>query len=327
MLRDTSLLYEIVTSLKENRFINHDNDTLVTDSQLKRINGFLDDLTIELFFKYATFKPIIITPEHIDKKYTSHGYVKLTKETELNINNPYDRYTFLKIISHPNFFKDIFPSNKCLSNLYCDCKKFGCYARCFIHKPDYIVHPYIEAFNQEFRAIDFDNNRAASLYCFRDFMRNFGKKCEYDINETMFFAERNSDYAAVKNIEVFEGVNLEYVLSIYCILVEKLIINHENMTPLVVFALDKIQDINHPLQLFHNFELKLPQIFNKEKHFDRRDVFLRFVNAEKSRAFNFKFNYPCEDYVLIRLFSEEEVTSVSFYNTLPLPYYQYKNLH
>lgn len=67
MLRDTSLLYEIVTSLKENRFINHDNDTLVTDSQLKRINGFLDDLTIELFFKYATFKPIIITPEHIDK--------------------------------------------------------------------------------------------------------------------------------------------------------------------------------------------------------------------------------------------------------------------
>lgn len=61
MLRDTSILYELCLDLKEHRYINHDTEEILTESQNKRICQYLDDLVIDLFFRLAKFKPIVIT--------------------------------------------------------------------------------------------------------------------------------------------------------------------------------------------------------------------------------------------------------------------------
>jgi hypothetical protein len=157
------------------------------------------------------------------------------------------------------------------------------------------------------------------LFCYRDFIRQSSYEFKYDIHCPKYFCEILSDYAAVRNEEIFPNVSLEYALSIYVILVEKLHIRYDTISSVLAFALAKEFDITHPLQLFHNFELRLDYIFNKEL-IDDRDIFLRFVNSEKSKAFSFDFNNPTQYYTSIKLFNETPVVSVSAYNTLPLPY-------
>ena len=61
MLRDTSIVYDLCTQLKEYRYINHYSDEILTKSQEERINDYVDDLSIDLFFRLASFKPILIT--------------------------------------------------------------------------------------------------------------------------------------------------------------------------------------------------------------------------------------------------------------------------
>ena len=104
-----------------------------------------------------------------------------------------------------------------------------------------------------------------------------------------------------------------------CILVEKIKLYEDSISSVLAFGLDKEFDISHPLQLFHNFELKLPLLF-KTDCIDKRDLYLRFVNRETSKAFSFELNKPFESFAKIRLFNENPITSVCSYNTLPLPY-------
>lgn len=135
----------------------------------------------------------------------------------------------------------------------------------------------------------------------------------------MYLAEILSDYAAIRKVEVFPNISLDYALSIYVILVEKIKLYEDSISSVLAFGLDKEFDISHPLQLFHNFELKLPLLF-KTDCIDKRDLYLRFVNRETSKAFSFELNKPFECFTKIRLFNEEPITSVCSYNTLPLPY-------
>lgn len=53
MLRDTSILYELCLDLKEHRYINHNSEEILNESQNKRICQYLDDLVIDLFFRLA----------------------------------------------------------------------------------------------------------------------------------------------------------------------------------------------------------------------------------------------------------------------------------
>ena len=70
MLRDTSIVYDLCTQLKEYRYINHYSDEILTKSQEERINDYVDDLSIDLFFRLAPFKPILITKNDISKRFT-----------------------------------------------------------------------------------------------------------------------------------------------------------------------------------------------------------------------------------------------------------------
>ncbi len=318
MLRDTSILYELCFDLKEHKYINHDSEEILTESQNKRICQYLDDLVIDLFFRLVKFKPIIITPEICNKRFTNSGLKEINEPIELNLNSPFDRYTFLKILTTPLFINNKFPGNR-FARLMLSSKQFSCYTYSFLIKLQIYSNPYIEPFNYKYRFIDFDNNRACSLFCFRDFLSNSQYEFEYDIHCPMYLAEILSDYAAIREVEVFPNISLDYALSIYTILVEKIKLYEDSISTVLAFGLGKELDNSHPLQLFHNFELKLPKLF-KTDYIDVRDLYLRFANRKTSKAFSFELNKPYESFAKIQLFNENPIVSVYLYNTLPLPY-------
>ena len=73
-------------------------------------------------------------------------------------------------------------------------------------------------------------------------------------------------------------------------------------------------------EIFYVIKNKILKNKSREELIDIRDCFLRFANAETSRAFFFRFDNPYTDYVTLKLFNEKPVISVVSNNTLPLPY-------
>ena len=320
MLRDTSIVYDLCTQLKEYRYINHYSDEILTKSQEERINDYVDDLSIDLFFRLASFKPILITKNDIPKRFTPFGLTDIDNKYELNLNSKYDRHTFISVLTHPNFLKNKFKSNKFIMNLYFGAKRFSATGTSFLIKPGIFTHPYIDSFKKEHQLISLDYNRSGMLYTLSDFMNNLGKEMKYNIYPNDYFISLISDYARIKDQEIFPGITLEYALSLYVILVEKVKLKDDNISSIIAHGFyDSKFDITHPLQLFHNFELKLNRLFRKED-IEINDVFLRFVNPETSKAFKIEFDAPSKNFVKIQLFNNILVSDVWFYNTLPLPY-------
>ena len=181
MLRDTSIVYDLCTQLKENRYINHYSDEILTKSQEERINDYVDDLSIDLFFRLASFKPILITKNDIPKRFTPFGLTDISSDYELNLNSKYDRHTFISVLTHPNFLKNKFEGNKFIMNLCFDAKRFSATGASFLIKPGIFTHPYIDSFKTEHQFIGFDYNRSGMLYALGDFMNNSSKEMKYHI--------------------------------------------------------------------------------------------------------------------------------------------------
>ena len=205
-------------------------------------------------------------------------------------------------------------------NLYFGAKRFSATGTSFLIKPGIITHPYIDSFKKEHQLISLDYNRSGMLYTLSDFMNNLGKEMKYNSYPNDYFISLISDYVRIKDQEIFPGITLEYALSLYVILVEKVKLKGDNISSIIAHGFyDSKFDITHPLQLFHNFELKLNRLFRKED-IEINDVFLRFVNPETSKAFKIGYHAPSKNFVTIQLFNNILVSDVWFYNTLPLPY-------
>lgn len=63
----------------------------------------------------------------------------------------------------------------------------------------------------------------------------------------MHLAEILSDYVAIRKVEVFPNISLDYALSIYTILVEKIELYKDSISSVLAFGLEKEFDISHPL--------------------------------------------------------------------------------
>ncbi|MDE5882906.1 MAG: hypothetical protein K2H60_14390 [Muribaculaceae bacterium] len=340
MLRDTSLLYELLLTLKAHRYINHDVNIILDETyhQKERIYDYLDDVSVELFFEHFNLKRIPINPDICFRRYTSMGFKEVTSEEELDLSIIYDRYTFLSIITNISYWKKLFSNNRFVDNIGVRNKRFSaCSDSLCLTCSALMFNPYVNAFKEEYCHLDLDFNRVVSLYCFADFHHDYRQEIKHNIPSHKLYAEIVSDYAAIKDQEIFKGVTVEYALSIYCILCEKINLAPidywgsrklkisdfsfaEGITPILAFGLDNSWDIMlQPLKLFYKFELNLNCFFNKD-YIDVRDCYLHFVNPEESKAFKFFYHEPLEYFVNIKLFNEAPVKSALLYNPNPLPY-------
>lgn len=340
MLRDTSLLYEILLDLKEHRYINHDSDTILDENrhQKERIFDYLDDLSIELFFQYYTLNKIKIDTNICKRRFTYIGLKEVESEVELDLSNIYDRYTYLSIITDIKRWKYLFPNNKFVDNLGISEKRFSaCSDSICLTCSALMFNPYVNAFKKEYGDVNLDINRVATLYLYADFHHKFSNEMKYNIPFNNLYNEIISDYALIKECEIFKGVSVEYALAIYCILCEKLNLSPihywsadklqindfsfmDGLTPILAFGIDETSDrVIPPLNLFHKFELNINKFLNSD-YVDLRDCYLHFVNPEESKAFKFYYNESKEFFVDVKLFNEEPVKSALLYNPTPLPY-------
>lgn len=340
VFRDSSLLYEILLDLREHRYINHDSDTILNESmhQKERIYDYIDDLSIEIFFEYFNLRRIRITPDICFRRFSPYGLKDISSPIELDLSDKYDRYTFLSVITNTKFWRDKFPHNKFANNLQVSEKRYSaCSDSMCLSCSAMMFNPYVAAFIEEYQYVDLDINRTATLYCYADFHSNFIKEIKYNIHPSNLYCEIVSDYAAIKDLEIFEGVSVEYALSIYCILCEKLCLSpidyyssrklgftnfsfSEGITPILAFGLDgESKEANETLDIFHKYELNISNFFNRD-YVDIRDCYLHFVNPNDSKAFQFSFQEPYEGFVNVKLFKEVPVKSALMYNPIPLPY-------
>ena len=340
MLRDSSLLYEILLDLKKHRYINHDSDVILDENrhQMERIYDYIDDLSIEIFFEFFNLKRIRITPQICSRRFSISGMTGIDMDIDLDLSDIYDRYTFLSIITNINLWRKRFPHNKFANNLGITEKRFSaCSDSVCLSFSNMTFNPYITAFKEEYKHVDLDKNRTTTLYCFADFHSKYSNQIKYDICPSMLYCEIISDYAEIKDEELFGGITVEYALFIYCILCEKLNIApidyyssrklgindfsfSDGITPILAFGIDaQSENIIAPLDSFYRFELNIDKFFNRS-FIDIRDCYLHFVNPMDSKAFQFFYHEPIENFVNIKLFNESPVKSALLYNPTPLPY-------
>lgn len=325
MIRDTSILYELANELKENKFINYNNDELISSSQLNRVYQYLDDILIEAFFSTNKFAPIIIPSNILSNRQSPEGYIEQNSDLVLDLSNRFDRYTFVEAIcllcihgaspyNNINLSKE---EQRFLSELSCGSKLYCAYGRSYLINAGFCPNPFIDSFREYYKMIDFGESKAAELCCFRDFVL---KQNGYNFN--MYYYEHvDYYYSKIKNLKLFGNYTWQEVLSIYSILVEKLKLAEDSISTLISLHIPKETDFNSQiLAKFHKFEMNYSSFFNVRSYINYNDLFLRFVNAERSRAFQFK-PLPKKNFISIQLFDNPSIEDVDFYNTLPLPYY------
>jgi hypothetical protein len=326
MIRDTSIQYELACELKDNKFINYNNEDFISASQLERVNEYLDDILIEAFFENNSFEPIIIPKGILSKKQTPKGYIETSADLILDLSNRFDRYTFIEAlcllcIHGASPYSDILlteDEQKFVSELSSDAKLYAAYGRSFVIKTGFASNPLVDMFKNRFKAINFGESKVAELYCFRDFVISSNNT---DVN--MYYYEHvDYRYSRIRNNRVFGNYTWQEILSIYAILVEKLHLYDDTISALISLYIPKITDLsNQILSQFHNFEKNYSSFIDIHSYLNPNDLFLRFVNAQRTRAFHFK-PLDIKNFISIRLFDNPEVIDVDFYNTLPLPYYQ-----
>lgn len=323
MYQDRSLTYRLAKNLKDHHYINLNNDILVTDEQIGRIQSYIDDIVFEQFFSLNKFKPMLVPKSLITHRYTNNGVISVSHDTYLDLNNPFDRYTFVGIVTSFNFFENVFMYKPDLFDFIYEPKRFGAIGHLMKRSIGNIRNPFFELLENDIQSIlsiknDLTRAEILSLYKAQAEL----KKRPHTINYTPYLGLiQNFQYIFDK--PVFLNYTYGEILSIYCILVEKLRITETNLTSLLALILPDRTDINTcVIQQFHNFEKRVNMIFNEDM-IDVRDLYLRFVSETKSRAFSF-LDAESMDYVGIRLFDQEIVYAVDHNNTIPLPFYYSK---
>lgn len=295
--------------LKDHRYINRDSDLLLTKSQEKRINDYIDDICIELFFKNYQLPPVLISPDICNYRYTPNGLQLVKEEFEINLGDSYDRYTFVKIICSLEFWRKAFGENEFVQALRTRSIKYNAYAETNRLEMRFLCNPCVDAYCENYGNLQY---RARNVLQFHDYYLDEG------FNYPPYF-HIYEDIYNIKEENIFPNITVEYALALFSILAEKMEISKYGITPLVAACLNNINDCQHPFYLFNEFEMNIHSYF-REELIDIRDCFLRFANAETSRAFFFRFDNPYTDYVTLKLFNEKPVISVVSNNTLPLPY-------
>ena len=335
MIRSEGLIDKLIATLHFHGYLHLISSNIYTpddgplnivasESKIKLIQDYIDDVFIDLFFRTYEFKPIIIPKGYTINQYTKDGVKSVNSGLELNLNNVFDRYTFVNCISQAfnnGYLGQIFPNNDIGRYLYIIPKTFGP-----IWEGDSLIlrSPCGDEFEQYLNSLYGSRHskynpqyRANNIV---EFARLYHTKlCKYSNKDLTQYGIRHICgiqwlYNEIKNLNLFGENTVEDILLIYCLLVDKFKLEEDHFLKIVsLFAAESIF-----LNDFHKFELMNHSEEHIKPFIRDRDLFLRFTSATKSKAV--KFSFPDSQIAELSFFNEKSIKTVRKGNTMPLPY-------
>lgn len=339
MIRSEELIDGLVASLHFHNYLQVTSDVLFVEGPLnvvandhkkEHIQEYIDDVFIDLFFRTHNFKPIIIPDGWRIRKYSKNGYVETKGPMELNLNNPYDRYTFidclsLSLMSNCGDFCQLFPKNRFLNDIMVIDKSFGPIWNSMCLTTD---SPYGDEFEQylfylygmmhskykpTYRAHDIF--AFSNLYFSKLYMHCYEGLTSHGL---LAIAQRQNGYREIKDIHTFGEYTNEDIFLIYCLLVDKLKMEEYSFLSQIGIFTRESEDKKCFLNEFKTFELEHTTPDCIKPYIRDRDLFMRFTSSSKSKAV--KFSYGQKGYAEIQFFNEKPIPTITVNNSLPLPF-------
>lgn len=339
MIRSEELIDELIASLHFHNYLRKSSsdiygggylNVLATDRNKQNIQNYIDDLYIDYFFRTQVFKPIIIPKGCRVQVYSKKGSQCSDEGIELNLNNPFDRYTFIgwvlnSIMSRDGYLSKLYPKNRFFGIKLKKELRYGPIWECLhfiLNSPRgdefYQYQYYLYTMNQpkydpQYRANDIINY--SNLY-----HSSFSRSCYQGLTlqASAFIRLRQMDYLNIKDLSLFGDYTIEDILMIYCLLVYKFKMSEDNLLAFIgLFAYHQIER-NSFFNTFFKFENNETSIDNIKPFIRDRDLFLRFTSSTNSKAV--KFHFLENDIAEIQFFKEKAIQTIWMNNTLPLPF-------
>ena len=338
MIRSEELLDKLIADLHFHNYLEMTSDDLLnqrhnvvaTKDKIDVVQRYINDIFIDYFFRSQTFKPIIVPKTFYAKRYTKEGLVSVDSDIVLNLNEIYDRYTFVHIVnllfsrSRPNV-SGISNNNLFFYGFLLINKVFAPYCRC----PTPILQlPYTHSLDQY---LDFIYGNRHSLFApvFKaQAVKEYGlyyqdNWLDFSMGTTNYSMQilhnRFKDYNRIKSLHTFGEYTLEDILFLYTLLAEKMELQEDNLLSYISLYCESFHDPNNIVNLFDLFEKNHTDYHEIEPFITINDLYLRLTSTEKSKAF--KFTPINSDIMEIQQFNNKAIRTIDRDNTLPLPYF------
>ena len=333
-----SNIENVLISMGINNKINAHTDffhdgNVIAQSTIDYIYNYIDDVYIDYFFRTHNFHAIKIPNGFCNEQTTPNGIIHPGKDTEvvLNLNNIYDRCTFVGVIFRlfglrESKLCELFQNNHFINGFQLKNTKFG-----IIIENEYPysneLQLYIEQkykLNSKFKPA----LKANEIVSFNRFYEE--NKCNFDYAGLTQVWIRNywqkiRDYILIRDSHIFGEYCIEDILILYVLLIDKLTLSEEKLTTFLSSHLDVKRD-HSILNEFRKFENSHTDYKEIEPFIHSKDLYLRFASRKRSRAF--KFERQDALFESIQLFEQRPVQSLVYNNPLALPYlYNYLKLY
>lgn len=339
MIRSEELLDNLIASLHFHNYLQLTSSTLFEEGPLnvvannherENIQDYIDDVFIDYFFRTHCFKTIDIPKDWNVRYYSKEGIKETTGGLKLNLNNPYDRYTFIDCVSMSVMNNDsklskMFPNNTFISDIMVLPKNHGPFWECFRFE---FASLYFNAFN-EYLTYQFGmmHSKYKPLYRAQDIL-NYAKlykeklymKCfdGYTNIGLLLIGLREQGFRQIRNSHVFGEYTLEDIFIIYNLLVDKLKLEEFGFLSTLALYANDYPERDSFLNEFKRFEFENSDSKCIKPFIRDRDLFLRFTSPTKSKVV--KRIYDGNGYGKIQFFEDTPISTVFMNNSLPLPY-------
>lgn len=298
---------------------------VVTERQIDYIYQFIDDVYIDYFFRTYNFHPIVFPKGLCYEQVTKDKVIHPETEVSLNLNDLYDRSTFVNNIYRLFGVNDTllkwFPKNSFIKGFYINEKVFGLHSFCDILVNKIHFWKNFEGYLSKYypgRAVIKPQFRGKEIMRYLDFLSKefippVYEGCSYSYKTEIYNFEKG--FSQIKDSHIFGEYTIEEILMIYALLIDKFDLN-EDAFLLSLCMRHKID--NKILAAFVDFEESNQDYRLIEPYICSEDLYLRFASHLKSKAFQFT---PINDTTTrVSLFNKEPVNLLHYGNTMPLPY-------
>lgn len=305
---------------------------VVTQRAIEHIYRYIDDVFIDYFFRTHRFRPILIPKGFCNQQITPKGIIEPANDVEiiLNLNNIYDRCTFVRMIyslfgQKESKLYELFPNNHFINGF-----SLNDIQSCLILENEY---PYGEELflyiENKYKYSKFDpTQRANEIIAFNHFCTENSYNFKHEGFTQLWlkkYCNKIWDYKRIKDSKIFGEYCIEDILMLYVLLIDRFVLSEEKITAFLSPHIDVNRE-DSILSEFKNFENRHTDAKDIEPFIKSKDLYLRFASRTKSCAF--KFTQQDELFESIQLFNQNPIRSLVYCNPIALPYlYNTLNLY